>query len=384
MNSIKYTSLTGWILAITASVFFLNITPSHAEGTNSAAVFFRSGQSSLIRLRETKIKGSQYECRLIASLEGRGNMNGYTIIEGGAHFFYQTELEWHAEVLENDGQTLVERRRFKTSTGTAMLSVTEFGLSKNGSALAMGGIAKVAVAAGASTPGAGWIAVAVGELSRSDRLLKVPIIGSQVKACVDKALDKYGPNQVLKVATKTFGDLKGTEVVLTWKNGKLDSYKVITPGVVLSPEALACATRAGAFLDVNIFPDTGKRVGESWNVPAKDVADYFNAEPDLEQSVDGMLKVVRAADQLSNRVAVLTATGNASFSGEKYAADCGIDSLSARFHYATETNNKNQFLSYCRTSGTAKIKKIESGNMLFGLKVTTQPHYEIIYECEQK
>src|ERR1035438_1225901 len=314
MNTIKHALFTAWIAATAASTFCLSIARSHAQSTKTPPDFPGSGQSSLIRLRETKIKGSQYDCRLVATLEGRGNMNGFTVIEGGAYFLYQTELEWHAEILENDGQTLVERRRFKTSWGTPMLSPTEFGLTKAGSTLAMGGMAKVALAAGASATGAGWIAVAVGELSRSDRLLKVPIIGSSLKTWLQGALDKYGPHQALKVALKTLGDLKGTEVVFTWKNGKLDSYKVITPGTVLSPEAFACATRAGAFLDANIFPETGKRVGESWNVPAKDVADFFNSEPDLEQSVDGILKIVRAPDELPQRIAVLTGTGNASFS----------------------------------------------------------------------
>ena len=335
-------------------------------------------EPSPVELKEYKVQGSKYSCRLTGIVEGRGDKEGWMVVKGGAHFLYQTELEWDAEVLKNANGVVEEKRTFRTTRATSAVTLTEFGLTELGSKIAKIGIFAVAQELGVPPGQSAMVAKTIGDFTRSEALLRVPWFGSWLKSQLQPMVGQEPNAEAMRIATKKLAELEGKEVTVTWKNGKLYECKATVGG--LSDEDKEYAAKAAVFADMNVFPPGEKKVGESWVVMAGDIFDYFQTESDVKEATRGKVLLVRGQDAEAGKVATISGAGKASFNGKKYEGDAKLDGFSADFSYGAG----NKFLRHCVSTGTVDYVRLDEGHLLFGVKTTVNPKFHVEYTCEQR
>lgn len=391
------TGVTIWWLSQRSKLTVLPVGLSNPEvvatplpdGTTNYVVQAKNGAPSLpnpqtrispspIELKEYKVQGSKYTCRLTGIAEGRGDKEGWMVVKGGAHFVYQTELEWDAQVLKNADGIVEEKRTFRMTRASAAVSLTEFGLTELGSKAATLGVGILALKLGVPPGQAKWAAVTVGQLSKFDVLPDVPWVGPWLKSQLEPVAGKDPNAEAMRIATKKLAELEGKEVIVTWKNGKLYDCKATVGG--LSDADKEYAAKAAVFADMNVFPPGEKKIGESWVAMAGEILDYFQTESDVKEATRGKVLLVRDNDAELGRVAVINGAGKASFNGKKYEGDAKLDGLRAEFSYG----GGNKYLRTCISTGTVEYIRLDQGHLLFGLKTTVKPKFRVEYACEQK
>jgi hypothetical protein len=334
-----------------------------------------------MQLREHKVKGSKYHCTLVGTVEGRGTREGWYVIRGGACFLYQSWLEWDSEVIENDVKDRVhiftEKRTFKDARAANMVSTTGFGLTRLGTDIAKTGIFAIAAWRGIPPDTAKEISE-LGEFLNDQRFLKIPWFGPWVKEKLDRAAKDDPHARALRVTQKLLADLEDKEVIVTWHDGKLYECRATVGG--LSDTDKEYASKAAVFADMNIFPPDHKKIGESWVVASKEVADYFNTEADVKEAVTGKIRLVRDQDLDIGKVAVVNGAGDGQFSGKKYRGSATMQGMRAEFVYGMGNN----YLTSCVSSGVVHYMHLDQGHLLFGVKTTIEPSILVRYTCEQR
>ena len=358
------------------------------DGTTNYVVQFKPGASlpepaalpepTPIQLREHKLKGTKYHSILTGSVEGTGRKDGFKLFTSGVDFLYQTEIVWDTEVLENDGTTIKERRFFTKSRATSMLSITDCGLTSLGVNAVKGGLSALASTVDV-VPGVVEGIFILSDFLKNDKLVKIPYIGSLIKDRATAVAKNQLEAKALQVATKLISQLENRYVVVTWQDGKMTDCRA-EDGGILTEEDKEVASKAAVFADFNFLPADKKEVGQKWVIAAKDAADFFHADSDVKESVEGKILLVRDNDVTQGRIARVNGKGNAKYQGDKISGDCTISQLTARLPYGT-TNN---YLQFCESSGEANYVKVDAGHLLFGLKTTAKPKFTVHYECDQK
>lgn len=227
--------------------------------------------------------GKTYKTLLKGSITSRGSDLDYFVrVVVNIHYAYEAAID--REIVENDGETVVEKRYFRHVQSLKV--VTELDDVK----IELGA-ARIPILAALYA----YFPPAAEGIRMLDGLSLKPAVGVLKTLGLDPLKLTGQDQKMIKVLTQ-FDDLKGKAVKLIYSNKPGGSgvvrFQPIAGAVTENEDILH--RHSAVLSDALLFPEQTRRPGESWTVRGNAFGNYI--DPGLRAAVGGEVTVMRGGD----------------------------------------------------------------------------------------
>lgn len=338
-----------------------------------------------LKLSLYKREGFKYEASLRMSLSGDAEKKAWEIVEGKARFEHAVSLEWEGEVIKNDGEWYVEKRYFTKAETRSEAKLRDFGLTPGAKSL----IAAIQIVT-ESDPTVLIVTTALThwldyETIKEELSLVIPEAGVKiVETAIDELIKQDKDLKRLEYNVDKFERLEDSEVEIKWYKGKVEQITSLS-SVELEKYEKELASKMAGFVDYNLFPVEGREVGDAWEFQAEKVIDYFAPAGFSDWDFKGNMTLRRRKDFVQDRRALVTldldAPSNFQAKGVHDSASIKLEDFSFYVQYGTDENPR--YVTKAISSGSGSTSS-RSGTKLFGVTFTGEPHFDVVYRCEEQ
>ncbi len=354
LKMILIIGMTAIIIALISVILGRNRSPEDLKKTSPRNIVAEKEKEipppppDIIRIR--KQEGKKYRTSSVGQIRGEAlNRNwGLSTVQ---HFLYRWEVIYDSEIIRNDGRYIKEKRRFLANKTWLIVAPREINISTK------------------------WImAVEVG-----GRYLGYDGFGKFVKLAElgINTLLSLGPSvDDMQVKWKSHS-LEGKTVVLTLPD-TMKEHDVKVEGNMLTQEEIEMLRDASLLMDARTLPKENMEQGESWTVPASELAMCF--DPDMGGKIGGIVTLTRQKDQpgADATIAPLHLDMDVTVRDQQKG-----NAVVGRFiaNGNGQFNKSSGVLEHAQLDGKADYQKVSTDHLLFEARQEYKPKLTIEYRC---
>ena len=310
------------------------------------------------RIKGALLKGRTYEVVL------KGGFDGQVVdkewgVKQTVSMAYQAEMNVERTIEENDGEVIVELRKFVTSRNVKLLADVDsvkVELGPRGT-LVLGAIAYIAP--------------------------RVTQVLATAKPIVEAILQPASQRAVTGKVTKAFGhvdSLSGKSVRITYRDG-LGVESIQPVGCDLSASERAFIMKTAVLSDCYLMPNLKIAPGEPWNVDGSQLANFL--DPSLRAFPAGQIEIVREKDDVhkgDEQYAVLKIQRGVVRLNATDASTNRVGEFTPKGRL--NFNLTQGFVSDADMTGRFDIEEVSTDHILFETRFETHPIMQIQYTCK--
>jgi hypothetical protein len=321
-------------------------------------------------VRQTMRPGKTYQTHLKGNLTTLGTDLAWGI-ESVVSIHYVFEGMVDREIVENDGEVIVELRHFRDVRSLKIDTDLQNLTLKLGEAKL-----PLLLGVGLVFPKAAFV------VEQLDGLSAKPVLDVLRALGVDAARLTGVKSRVFKVFTQ-FDSLTGKSVKIVYWN------KEERTGVIQIMPIQGSMTESERFLhshsavlsDVLIFPERNRKPGEPWKVRGDNFTNLI--DPGLRAAVQGELTLSRRANRASresgqDEVVLAVEDGRLLLvSSERHKGQLGWFEPRGEMFFSPE----EQIVSRAELSGKGLLERVSRNHLLFKTEMKQSPEISVVYSC---
>jgi hypothetical protein len=320
-------------------------------------------------VRQTLRPGKTYQTILRGTVHTVGTDQNWGV-ETVVSINYAFEAVIDREIVENDGEVIVEHRHFRDFRSVKIdTDLMDLRLNL--------GPAKYPIMLGLAA--VGWPEVA-GVVSVVDGASTQPILELLKALGVDPASITGVKPRVFKVFTQ-FDTLSGKSVKIVYHNkeGRTGVIQLVPLKGEMTESEKFLHEHSAVLSDVLIFPERTKKVGESWKVAGASFSNLI--DPALRAAVGGEVTLSRRANRTldGTETSVLYVEGGRLEleSSDRSEGQLGWFEPRGEMFFS----QRDEVIVQAELSGKGYLERVSRGHLLFKTQMKQAPQISVAYTC---
>ncbi len=319
-------------------------------------------------VRQTLKPGKTYRSLLKGKLDSRGTNKrwGFTTVVD-IHYVFEAQIE--RDIIDNDGEVIVEERRFPDVRSVEIeAELKDIKLEL--------GPAKMPVLAAISFLDPA-LAITVGQL---DGVSGKPVLDFLKLLGIDVFKDTGHKDKAIKILQQ-YNSLKGKAVRLVYwnKEGRTGIVRMTPLVGQMTDDERLFHHHSALLSDILIFPERKKLAGESWLVRGDAFSNLI--DPGLRASTSGEVRMLRLANQKldgQERIVLEATDGQLNMdSDDKSEGQVGWFKPRGQLFFSPQ----EQIIVEAALSGKGTLNKVHRNHLLFKTEFKQEPVMSLTYSC---